>query len=168
MQSWVLPHRGLVHALDGYYALAHLGCMAALAGWLYVRHRDSYARWRNAVIVATAVSFVLQLVTVAPPRLVSGLGVVDTARRDGESVYSRAHFANQVSSMPSVHVAWALLVAVAVCSTGRTRRRWLSILHPVLTLMAILLTGNHYWLDAAAAAALTAAMLKLTRPPGPP
>ena len=162
-QRLVLPLGTLVHVLDGYYAVAHLGGMAALAGWLYSRHRASYARWRNAVVATTLVCFALQLVSVAPPRLVPGVGIIDTARRDGESVYGSAHFANQVSSMPSVHMAWAILIASAVCTVGRGHRRWLSVLHPILTLGAIVLTGNHYWLDAVAAGVTTMASLRLTR-----
>jgi hypothetical protein len=50
--------------------------------------------------------------------------------------------------MPSLHFGWAVLVAWAVVRFGRTRWRWLSLAHPVLTLLAIIVTANHYWMDA--------------------
>ena len=94
--------------------------------------------------------------------LSSSLGVADTARRLGESVYGHARLANQVSSMPSVHFLWAMLIAAAVVSVGRTWRRWLVVAHPLMTLAAIVLTGNHYWLDAVAAGLLGLVAIRAT------
>jgi hypothetical protein len=168
LQQQLLPHIDLLHGLNIYYAAAHLGGMTAAALWLYLRHRASYGRWRNAVVTSTAACFALQLIPVAPPRLVPGLGLVDTAKRLGESVYSHAHLANQVSSFPSVHFGWALLVAAIVIGTGTTRKRWLIVLHPILTLLAIVATANHYWLDALAAAVIALACIRLTRPANAP
>lgn len=162
-QRLVLGHRSVLHGLDAYYAIAHLGGMAMLALWLKLRHAGRYPAWRNAVVLTTAGCFVLQLVAVAPPRLLPGIGVIDTAKSLGESVYDSDHFANQVSSMPSVHMAWALLVAAAVSSVGTTRKRWLTVTHPILTLATIILTGNHYWLDALAAAFVTILILLMQR-----
>ena len=56
---------------------------------------------------------------------------------------------NQYAAMPSLHFGWALFCAVAVVPT--LRRGWtkgLLIAYPVLTLFAIVVTGNHYWIDA--------------------
>jgi uncharacterized membrane protein len=61
---------------------------------------------------------------------------------------------DQLSSMPSVHIGWALIVAAAVVSVSRSRWRWLAVLHPVITLYVVVVTANHYWLDAVAAVVL--------------
>jgi membrane-associated phospholipid phosphatase len=56
---------------------------------------------------------------------------------------------NQFAAMPSVHCAWALFCACAL--VPRLRQRWAKILaacYPALTVTAIVLTGNHYFLDA--------------------
>jgi hypothetical protein len=45
---------------------------------------------------------------------------------------------------------WAVLIAT------KSRWRFLVILHPIITLAAIVLTANHYWLDAFAATVLVA------------
>ena len=56
--------------------------------------------------------------------------------------------------MPSVHVGWAILVAIAVIGTARTRWRWLILLYPALTTLVVVVTANHYWADGIVAAAL--------------
>src|SRR6185436_17975648 len=86
------------------------------------------------------------------------LGFVDTARVVGPASYGAGSpykgFANQFAAMPSLHFGWALVIAWAVLLATKSRWRYFVLLHPVLTLAAIVLTANHYWLDAVAAAAL--------------
>jgi hypothetical protein len=106
------------------------------------------------VALFTGVSLLIQLVPVAPPRLLpvtgpQGTGLVDTAVRYGQSVYSWAggFNADQYSAMPSVHVGWALIVAIAVITASRSRWRWLAAGYPALTLLVVVVTANHFWLD---------------------
>src|SRR5258708_31090340 len=54
--------------------------------------------------------------------------------------------------MPSVHVGWAVLVAGAVVAAFGSRWRWLALLYPVMTTLAVVVTANHFWLDGIAAA----------------
>src|SRR5258707_7520394 len=70
--------------------------------------------------------------------MLDSIGMVDTAARYGQSVYSStgAFEANQLSAMPSVHVGWAILVAIAVIAALRSRWRWLALLYPVMTTLA--------------------------------
>ena len=62
--------------------------------------------------------------------------------------------ADQYSAMPSVHVAWAFLVAIAVIGATRSKWRWLILLHTVATLYVVVVTANHFWLDGVVAVAL--------------
>jgi hypothetical protein len=59
--------------------------------------------------------------------------------------------------MPSLHFGWAVIVAAGFIGIRRTRRSLLAIVHPVITLLAIVATANHYWIDAAVALVLVAA-----------
>jgi hypothetical protein len=105
------------------------------------------------------------LLPMAPPRLVPAFGMVDTGTLLGQSVYparTSSGVANQFAAMPSVHVGWALLVALGIVLVTRSRWRWLALLHPVLTAVVVTVTANHYWADGIVAAGLVGAALLLT------
>jgi hypothetical protein len=156
LQRLVVPHPLVVQALNGYYAIVHVPALIAFLLWMFLRHRDQYGRWRNVGAVLTGVSLVIQLIPVAPPRLLPGLGFVDTAAAYHQSVYGPGGIsvAPQLSAMPSVHVGWAVFIALAVIATSTSRWRWLVIAHPVLTVLAVTATANHWWLDGAASVGL--------------
>ncbi|MBO0839091.1 MAG: phosphatase PAP2 family protein, partial [Actinobacteria bacterium] len=94
-------------------------------------------------------------------RMLVSTGMVDTAVAYHQSVYSNvAGFdADQLSAMPSVHVGWAILVALAVIATASSRWRWLAVLYPVMTSLSVVVTANHFWLDGIIAAAILAVVL---------
>ena len=157
LQQWVLPHPLLVQGANYYYAVMHFGMMIALLAWVFLRHRESYPWVRTTLILVTASSLLVQLIPVAPPRLLGVTGMADTAVQYGQSVYGTTIGglqADSYSAMPSVHVAWCVLVAVAVVRISPSRRRWLIVVHPVLTVAVVVVTANHYWLDGVAAVVL--------------
>jgi hypothetical protein len=158
LQRLVLPHPILVQVLNVYYAVVHVPALIVFLLWLFLRHRDQYPRWRNVGALLTGISLLIQMIPVAPPRLLPGLGFVDTAVRYHQSVYgpNGISIAPQLSAMPSVHVGWAVFIALAVVLTSTSRWRWLVIAHPVLTVLAVTGTANHWWLDGAASVGLLA------------
>jgi hypothetical protein len=172
-RRWWLPSERSTQRLIGghplveqvcnlYYASMHFGVLGVFLLWLFVRHRDRYPFVRNVLVVLTAVSLVIQLVPVAPPRLLPGAGFVDTAARYGQSVYDlRVVTVDQFAAMPSVHVGWALLVGWAVLTVGRGRWRWAVLAHPVITMFVVVATANHFWLDGIVAVLLLAASIGL-------
>ena len=113
--------------------------------WLFVRHRDRYPSVRTTLAWTTLVCLLIQLVPVAPPRLLPSF--VDTATTYGQSVYSLGLAPDQLSAMPSVHVAWAVLVGWAVVRISTSPWRWWVLAHPVLTVFVVVATANHFWLD---------------------
>ena len=157
LQRWFLPHHLLIQGANYYYASMHFGVMIALLVWLFLRHRERYPWVRTTLVLVTAMSLAVQLIPVAPPRLLPAAGMVDTAVQYGQSVYGTSVGglqADSYSAMPSVHVAWCVLVAVAVIRVSRSRWRWLILLHPLVTVTVVLVTANHYWFDGLAAVAL--------------
>lgn len=149
LQRWALPHPDLMRFLNGYYAIVHVPAMGALLLWAFFVHRDRYPWVRNTLALTTAGCLVLQTVPVAPPRFRPDLGFVDTGLLFGQSVYGRggSGVSNQLAAMPSVHVAWAVLVGLGAVVLGRSRWRWLVLAHPVLTVVSVVATANHWWLD---------------------
>nr|WP_253945438.1 phosphatase PAP2 family protein [Nocardioides sp. zg-DK7169] len=170
MQSWALGVHHFVGLADRYYLL-HFPVTIAVLVYLYVRRRDVYYWAKRALVLATAAGMVIHIVwPVTPPRLLEASGMVDTGQRAGTSVYGGSPFAglaNEYAAMPSLHVGWALLLAIVLMSItpGRWRALWL--LHPLFTTVTVVVTANHYLLDAAAGALLVIAGLWLSRPGGP-
>jgi PAP2 superfamily len=165
VQRPFLAHPVLVQAFNLYYDVLHFPVLGACLIWLYARHRGSYPRIRTTVVLFTFVSLLIQLVPVAPPRLLPLTGMVDTAVRYGQSVYAwhGGFNADEFSAMPSVHVGWALIVAIAVITVSRSRWRWLAAGYPVLTLLVVVVTANHFWLDGIVAALLVVLVLLAQR-----
>ena len=155
LQRPVLGHSLLLQVCNIYYATMHFGMLLAVLLWLYIRHRDAYRRTRMLIVLTTSACLLVALVPVAPPRLID-VGMVDTAATYGQSVYAVTSQlgADQYSAMPSVHVAWAFLVAIAVIGATRSKWRWLILLHTVATLYVVVVTANHFWLDGVVAVAL--------------
>jgi hypothetical protein len=126
--------------------------------WVLVCRFEWFSWVRNWFIVVTASAPAINILfPLAPPRLVRDAEMVDTLRKDDPSIYpvdTTESLANQFAAMPSLHFGWALIVALAFVAIRGTRRSWLAMLHPMITLLAIVATGNHCFADAAVAAML--------------
>jgi hypothetical protein len=144
-QHLVLGHPLVVQAANLYYASMHLTMMLVFLIWLFVRHRESYRRVRQVMAWTTLGCQLVQLLPVAPPRMLPG--IVDTGINYGQSVYANGLPFDQLSAMPSVHVAWAVLVGWYVWRVSPSRWRFIGPLHGVLTVVVVVVTGNHWWLD---------------------
>jgi hypothetical protein len=161
VQGWILPHPLIVQAANLYYDTMHFGVLIIFLLWLFTRHRAAYGRWRTTLALLTASCLAIQLIPVAPPRIVPDLGLADTAVLYGQSVYGSVggFHADQLSAMPSVHVGWAVLVAVCAYRVGTSRWRYLGVAHAVVTVFVVVATGNHFWGDGIVAVALLAAVI---------
>ena len=165
VQLAFLPHPLIVQALNLYYAGLHFVLVIGCLIWVYVWHRRKYPQVRTTLVLFTAAALLIQFIPVAPPRMLPGDGMIDTGLLYGQSVYgSVAGFrADQLSAMPSVHIGWALLAALVIVEVSRSRWRWLALAYPLLTMLAVVVTANHYWLDGIAAALLLALALVVQR-----
>ena len=160
VQALLLSAEPVVRAANTFYAAAHLPVTALALLWLMCSVPAAYRRTRRALVGSTAIALgIYLLLPVAPPRMLAGF--VDTASAHGQSVYGGAGasaLANEYAALPSLHVGWAVLVALACISTGRTPWRWLWLLHPVVTVVVVVGTANRFWLDAVAGAVLVVAV----------
>jgi hypothetical protein len=161
IQRVFLPHPLIVQGMNLYYDSLHFPVLIGCLIWLFALHRERYKSFRATLVAFTGLSLLIQLIPVAPPRMLAGTGMVDTGVLYGQSVYaSHAGFdPDQLSAMPSVHVGWAILVAIAVITATRNRWRWLALLYPAMTTLVVIVTANHYWMDGIVAAALLGVVL---------
>jgi len=177
IQEWFLPHRFFIQLLNSYYGTAHFIVTIGVFIVLYRRRKDVFALYRNVLAATTALAILgFFFFPLMPPRLLDApcppeayggaciehkqrnyndaddFGFVDTLEEYGGpwdfNSSAMATISNQYAAMPSLHIGWASWCSIAVWPL--MRRRWLKIavlLYPAFTLLTIVVTGNHFWLD---------------------
>jgi len=167
-QDALIAHDALVWFFNRYYFFAHFIGTVAFLTWLYVRHYGHYGRVRRVMVGVTFVALALHVAfPLAPPRWFPTMGFVDTLQVYGPKIYDSDTItatANQIAAMPSLHVAWALVGAWAIIRAGITWRRYLSVAHPAIMTTVVVVTANHWWLDAVAAVALVVGVIAADAP----
>lgn len=157
-QQDMLGRTGIVRMANIYYIAAHFPVTIAFLLFAWAFRRPQFSRIRNTLIAVSAIGMIIHLVyPLAPPRMLDGIyGFVDTGALFGPSPYDLgvSEAANQLAAMPSLHVGWSLLVAIGVIWMFESRWRWLIVIHPAITTVVVVLTANHYWIDAFIAAVL--------------
>ena len=147
-----------------FYGFCHFAVTIGVMVLLFVRYPVRYGVQRTVLAFTTALALVgFALYPLMPPRLLndcSAFGACDPNYSYVDTLVDPGGFwsfnssammdiSNQYAAMPSLHVAWAVWCVVAALPV--LRRRWarLTLLaYPWLTLFAVMVTANHYWLDA--------------------
>ena len=161
LQRAFLALPDLVHALNLFYFVGHFLITGVFFFWLYHRSSDGFRSFRDGFLLATAIAVAIHwLFPTAPPRL-AGVGLEDTllvlSGIDIGSPHSSA-LSNPVAAVPSLHAAYAVGVGIGVWRFGRSHLvRLAGLLYPPLVVLTILVTGNHFVLDAVAGVAVLAA-----------
>ncbi len=153
-----------------FYGVSHFLVTFGVLVWLYLRFPDDYRFWRRAGLIATASAVAgFAVFPLMPPRLLGDCGIygacrpgepfVDTVIEIG-GVWSFESsgletISNQYAAMPSLHIGWALWCALILVPRLRSApARMLAASYPLLTLFAIVVTANHYWIDGLGAVAV--------------
>ena len=168
IQSWFLGWHLFLQLCNLYYGLVHFAATLIVLLWLFLRHPEHYRRWRWVLAFSTALALIgFFAYPLAPPRLLPE--ALDQCRRafvDTIDCFGSlwtfesgpvAKVSNQFAAMPSLHFAWSSWCAFA--ASGAVRRRWAKVAwaaYPFLTLFAIVVTGNHFFLDAVGGAVVFA------------
>lgn len=165
MQQWALAYTPLIIVANYFYGSVYiLGSIAVLV-FLYRRFPDDYPLWRNTLLYGTLLGLIgFATFPLMPPRLLDSVGggaygFVDTLVKyptfwSFESPTMKA-ISNQFAAMPSLHCGWALWGMAALW--GHVRRPWakaLTVMYPVFTIYVVVITGNHYFLDAVGGAVI--------------
>ncbi len=151
----------LLLAFNWLYVNLHLPVTIVTLTWIYLYRNEAWSLFRNVFLTMNACAMVVfAMVPVAPPRLVPTSGVVDTLFVFSSSNYRSGILSivtNQYAAFPSLHIGYALFSTLAVCLLTRNRlARALAVVYPFIVLAGIVITGNHYLLDAAAGVAVLA------------
>ena len=172
IQSWYLslPGHGFIQFWNVFYGTAHFVITAGALIALFIIDPERYPRWRNTLAITTIVALIgFASFSLMPPRLINQpverYGPPPAAARPSHSDFvdtladyptfwsfdsgGLKSISNQYAAMPSLHTAWSTWSALVLIPL--VRRKWLKgliALHPVATVFCIVVTANHYWLDA--------------------
>jgi PAP2 superfamily len=134
------------------YGAIHLPLILGTMVWIFTQRRSSWTQFRNWFLAMNFMAVLLYfLLPTAPPRMIFTSGVADISFLQGKrpSIFENGLLSNPFAAMPSLHFAYALFVALALFMLARhTWLRWGGFAYPVLVLLAIVATGNHFIVDA--------------------
>ncbi|MCI0902941.1 MAG: phosphatase PAP2 family protein [Chloroflexi bacterium] len=158
-QSWALENvKALVVTMNWVYIITYWPVILLAALVLFVKDREKYHFYRTVVFINLAGALVtFMLFPVASPFAIPSIELLDTIQEFGPRSYGSEDMAslyNISAAMPSLHFSWTVILGVLFWRSFRGRRRFFGLLYPVLTFFAIVLTGNHFILDAVAGGVL--------------
>jgi hypothetical protein len=161
LQGAFLAVPSIVEALNVFYFVGHFLFTGIFFLWLYHRSRDGFRTFRDGFLVATAISVLVHwLFPTAPPRLAEQ-EIVDTLQLlSGIDIGSPTStgLSNPVAAVPSLHAGYAIGVGIGVFRyVGLPLVRWLALAYPAVVVLTIIVTGNHFVLDAVAGVAVMGA-----------
>ena len=177
VQAWASGSRLLMNFSSWLYVNAQTTVTVGALIYLYVRHNRSFYFVRNMFMIAMFIALVGYTVfPTAPPRFMPEWGFIDsvsdfTGVRVSHASASMTALFNPYAAVPSMHVAFALMIGWPLARLSRHRVvRVLWLLYPFLMTFVIVVTANHFILDAllgaltAGASAYGATWLARARP----
>ncbi|MFE9400872.1 phosphatase PAP2 family protein [Streptomyces sp. NPDC006530] len=144
----------LIVGMNYYYATLHFIVTIGVLVWLFRSHPGRYAASRLVLFATTGVALVgYYFVPLAPPRLMNGGGFIDTVlvHHTWGSMASGdlKNMSNQYAAMPSMHIGWSTWCGLTIFALASAPwAKILGLLYPMATLVVIVSTANHFWLDA--------------------
>lgn len=163
VQEAFLDWNGFIEFWNLFYGTFHFFVTIFALVFLFRRFPARYRRWRNTLAVTTALALIgFATYPLMPPRLLpASHGYVDTLRVYG-SLWSfdsgtMSKISNQYAAMPSLHFAWAMWCTLVLVPALRSRwAKAAAAIYPLFTLFAIVVTANHFVLDAVGGAVVLA------------
>jgi len=155
IQAWASGSHLVMVLASWLYVNAQTTVTVGALLYLYLRHNRNFYFVRNMFMIAMAIALVGYAVfPTAPPRFMPEWGFIDSV-----SYFTGVHVSHASASMnalfnpyaavPSMHVAFALMIGVPLARLSR--RRIVSVLwmlYPFLMAFVIVVTANHFIFDA--------------------
>jgi hypothetical protein len=166
VHAWARGAPWVIDAASWIYVNSHFVVTTATLAWVYLWRNRAFYFVRNMFTVAMGLALALYVAyPTAPPRLMPELGYADSvAAFTGVPASASGLLVNPYAAVPSMHVAFALMLAGSAIRL--TRRRWvraLWIAYPPVVCFAVVATANHWWADAVAGALTALAGLAAAR-----
>jgi hypothetical protein len=151
VNSWAATQEWLADITSWLYVNSHFTITTVTLAYLYLRRNERFYFVRNMFMVAMGIALVGYMVfPTAPPRFLPELGFTDSvAAFTGVDTDSSNVLFNPFAAVPSMHVAFAIMLGLPMASMAR--RAWARMLwraYPLMVTFVVVATGNHWWFDA--------------------
>ena len=171
-QNWAISHsEALIIFMNWTYILTFGPILSVVAVIIYIKDRPKYLRYRNVLLISFVIALIgFAVFPLAPPRFLPEYGFVDTIRNLGPAWWighswygsrDTAVYFNVFAAMPSLHFGWTIMFGIIFFSMKSRLIKLCGVIYPTMTFFAIVLTGNHYIVDAIGGAAVTVSSLLL-------
>ena len=161
LQAWAEGTHWITTVASWMYVNSHFVVTTTFLIWLYIARNHAFYFVRNMFLVAMGLALVGYMAyPTAPPRFLPEWGFSDSvASFVGENAEQSANVLyNPFAAVPSMHVAFALMIAVpAIMLTKRRVFKLLWAAYPLAVTFVVMATANHFWMDAALGAVVAAA-----------
>jgi hypothetical protein len=177
IQAWGSSSHFLMVLSSWLYVNAQTSVTVAALIYLYLRHNRSFYFVRNMFMVAMAIALAgYAAFPTAPPRFLPEWGFIDSVANFTGVHVSHASaslnaLTNLYAAVPSMHVAFALMIGWTLARLVRWRvLRVMWALYPFVMAFVIVVTANHFIIDAmlgaltAGASAYAATWIARARP----
>jgi len=175
MQAWAEGTDWVIDVASWAYVNSHFTITTVTLAFIYLRRNPSFYFIRNMFMVAMGLALVgYAAFPTAPPRYMPEWGFSDSvaqftgltgAGSSADTLY------NPFAAVPSMHVAFALMLGVPMARMARHRwAKGLWSIYPALVSLVVVVTANHWWFDAftgalvAAVSAVAALLFARIRP----
>jgi len=157
LHEWVQSFGAIEFTTTWLYTLGHTAGFVVMFVWVWFRRREQYAMFRNWFWISHVIAVLgYWIYPLAPPRL-TDLGLADPTKESlelGGALSWFQPFRNEFAAMPSMHIGYTFLFALALFLMLRPSPwRWLAWLWPAGMLFVVMATANHWWLDGVGGAA---------------
>jgi PAP2 superfamily len=155
IQAWGSGSHLLMNVSSWLYVNAQTTVTVCALVYLYVRHNRNFYFVRNMFMIAMAIALVGYAVfPTAPPRFMPEWGFIDsvsdfTGVHVSHASASMTALFNPYAAVPSMHVAFALMISWPLARLARRRVvKVLWVFYPFLMTFVIVVTANHFIVDA--------------------
>jgi hypothetical protein len=177
VQAWGESKPWIIDFASWMYVNAHLPLMIGSLIWLYIFRNRSYYFIRNVFVISMGIALIGYVAfPTAPPRLFPEWGFEDSVSNfvgfNTDTASTTSALVNPFAAVPSVHVAFALIIGISMSRLVRPKLlRFAWSLYPLLMTFVVIVTANHWWMDAVlgaltafVAATIAQALLARARP----
>jgi membrane-associated phospholipid phosphatase len=161
VHAWAEAHEAVIDFASWMYVNSHFAITTITLAWIYLRRNERFYFVRNMFMVAMGLALAgYMAVPTAPPRMLPEWGFHDSVAAftgvDHDTGSAGVLF-NPFAAIPSMHVAFSLMLGVTMARM--VRRRWAQALwyaYSPLVTFVVIATANHWWIDAFLGASVAA------------